>query len=162
MIDIFPLQAHQIEEARRVIYISAHEVFHDGPTLDESIAIYASLWQLKDIDTYQDSYVGNDGAFLVLCDDGRIIGTGALHRMDEYACEIKRLWLLPAYQQQGLGYRMMQALLDIARAKGYTFARLETNLVYQQRAYQFYLQLGFYEIPHYGDDPEDVSMEMRL
>ncbi len=98
----------------------------------------------------------------MLCDEGRIIGTGALRKLEEGVGEIKRVWLLPEYQGQGLGYRMMQALIDMARQKGYAKLRLETSPAYQQRAYKFYKKLGFYEIPRYGDDPDDVGMELGL
>jgi putative acetyltransferase len=137
-------------------------MFHDGETLEETIAIYATRWPLNDIDTYQESYLGMDGAFLVTSYDGRIIGTGALRRMDEITCEIKRVWLLPRYHGLGLGFRMIQALLEISREKGYSKVRLKTNPTSNQRAFQLYLRLGFYEVPPYGDDPDDHGMEMIL
>jgi ribosomal protein S18 acetylase RimI-like enzyme len=162
MPDITPLTHSQISEAKRAIYTTAHEQFPMGETLEESILHYQTSWPLHDIDNFKASYLDKDGIFLVMSDHGEIIGTGALRRLDETACEIKRLWLLPAYQGQGLGYRMVTELLKIAREKGYTKVRLETSPAFQQRAYQFYLRLGFYEIPRYGDDPEDVGMEIIL
>jgi N-acetylglutamate synthase-like GNAT family acetyltransferase len=54
--------------------------------------------------------------------NGRIIGTGALQRLDETTGEIKRVWLLPEYQGQGLGYQMMARLIETAREKGYASA----------------------------------------
>jgi len=162
MFEITPLQPHQTAEAKLAIYATAHEMFHDGETLKETIAIYATRWPLTDIDTYQESYLELDGAFLVTCCDGKIIGTGALRRMDDTTCEIKRVWLMPQFHGQGLGYHMMQALLALAREKGYSKARLKTNPVSNQRAYQFYLRLGFYKIPSYGDDPDDSGMELIL
>ena len=117
---------------------------------------------LRDLDEYQRGYVENGGTFLVLCENGRIIGTGALRWLEDGVGEIKRVWLLPEYQGQGLGYRMMMALLAAARERGYHTVRLETSPAYQARAVAFYKQLGFYEIPRYGDDPDDVGMELKL
>jgi ribosomal protein S18 acetylase RimI-like enzyme len=77
-------------------------------------------------------------------------------------CELKRVWLLFEYQGQGLGYRMIQELLDFARGKGYEHIRLETDRIVQSRAYDLYKRLGFYEIPRYSDNEEDVAMEMVL
>jgi putative acetyltransferase len=162
MPEITPLRTDQIAEAKKVIYATRHDMMHDRPTVEESIALYEVTWPLRDIDTFEESYLAIDGAFLVISDDGRIIGTGAFRRLDETACEIKRLWLLPEYQGQGLGYRLMTELLKIAREKGYQIARLETGRISQSRAYQFYLRIGFYDIRRYGDDPEDVGMEMIL
>ena len=57
---------------------------------------------------------------------------------------------------------MMQELFKIAHNKGYKIMRLETDPVFQQRAVEFYKRLGFYEIPRYGDDPDDMGMELIL
>jgi putative acetyltransferase len=162
MAKITHLTPEYVAEAKKVIYTTAHEQFPDGETLEESIAHYETAWPLLDIDTYQESYVAKDGAFLIMSENGRIIGTGAVRKLDDEVCEIKRLWLLSEYHGQGLGYHMLVELLNIARRKGYTKVRLETAPSYQQRAFQFYLRFGFREIPRYGDDPWDVGMEMLL
>jgi ribosomal protein S18 acetylase RimI-like enzyme len=57
---------------------------------------------------------------------------------------------------------MMQELFRIAREKGYKIMRLETDRVVQSRAVEFYKRLGFYEIPRFGDDPDDMGMELIL
>jgi putative acetyltransferase len=162
MANITHLTLEQVAEAKKVIYITAHEQFPGGETLEESIAHYKTSWPLLDIDTYQESYLERDGAFLIMSENERIIGTGAVRKLDDEVCEIKRLWLLPKFHGRGLGYRILVELLNIAREKGYTKVRLETAPSYQQRAFQFYLRFGFHEIPRYGDDPWDVGMEMRL
>jgi ribosomal protein S18 acetylase RimI-like enzyme len=66
------------------------------------------------------------------------------------------------YHGQGLGYRMMQELLSFAREKGYTRMRLETDRDAQSRAFEFYKRLGFYEIPRYSDNKDDIAMEIIL
>lgn len=170
---IAPIQPDQIDEARRVIYATAHVQFHNDQSLDESIRFYRENWPLRDLDEVQQRYFENGGTFLVMIEDGRIIGTGALRRLaeeehlpgdtpEDEVGEIKRLWFLPEYQGKGLGYQMMMALLAQAREMGYTIIRLETSPAFQQRAHAFYRRLGFYDIPRYGDDPDDVGMEMKL
>jgi putative acetyltransferase len=159
---ILPMQFEQAAEARRVIYTTAHGQFHSELTLKEAVARYQTTWPLPDIDDYQKTYVENGGAFLVMVEDGEIIGTGALRRLEDGVAEIKRLWLLPEFQGQGLGYQMITALLELAREKGYDKVRLETSPAYQARAFAFYQRLGFIEIPRYGDDPDDVGMELVL
>lgn len=162
MISIRPLQPHETTEARHVIYATAHRLFDPEKTFEEACARYAANWPLPDIQDYQHKYVENGGIFLVICDGDQIVGTGALKKLEDGVAEVKRLWLLPEYHGRGLGYRMMQALITEARARGYTTLRLETSPAYQQRAYDFYHQLGFYDIPRYGDDPDDVGMEMMI
>jgi len=163
MIEIRPIQLHETEEARLVIFKSAYEVFREGSTLEESIATYSAKGALKDLDDIQKNYFENGGTFLVTCQDGKIIGTGAIRYLEEGVCELKRMWLLTEFHRQGLGYRMIQELFTIARTRGYKLMRLLTDFEVQTRAVEFYKQLGFYEIPRYeGDDPEDLAMEIRL
>lgn len=162
MPEINPIRPDQTAEARRVIYTVAHELFHDGGTLEESIAYYETHWPLPDIAGYQSSYRENGGDLLVMTDGERIIGTGALRRLEDAVGEIKRLWLLPEYQGRGLGYQMMRRLLAMAREQGYHKVRLETSPAYQPRAFAFYQRLGFYLIPRYGDEEDDVGMELAL
>ncbi|MDR3576485.1 MAG: GNAT family N-acetyltransferase [Anaerolineaceae bacterium] len=162
MPEISTLRPNQIAEAKRVIYTSAYALFHDRGRLEETLTHYAADWPLLDIHHFEQSYIENGGTFLVCMDDERIIGTGALRRLDEKTGEIKRLWFLPEYQGHGLGYRMMLQLTAVARQNGYSRLRLETTPAYQPRAFAFYQRLGFYEIPRYGDEPGEISMELIL
>jgi putative acetyltransferase len=162
MIEIRPIRLPEIAEAKYLIFKVAHEIFHEALTLEESIGKYTAQGKLGEMDDIQRNYFDNGGAFLVLCRDGRIIGTGAIRHLEEGVCEVKRLWLLTDYHGQGLGYRLMTELISIARGKGYHTMRLETDPIIQTRAVEFYKRLGFYEIPRYGDDPDDMGMELVL
>ena len=162
MIDIRQIEPHQAMAAKAVIYRVGHQVFREEMTLEESIALYESRGRLQDVDDVQRVYFENGGTFLVLTDYEKIIGTGAIRRIDEETCELKRLWLLFEYQGRGLGYRMVQELLMFARAAGYRCIRLETDRTYQNRAYSFYKRIGFYDIPRYGDNEDDTALEMKL
>jgi len=159
LIRISSLRPEQISEVKHLIYSVVHAVFHEHPTLEESIAYYESIAKLRDVEEFQRAYLENGGVFLVLSEDGRLLGTGALRLLEGGVGEIKRLWLLPEYHGQGLGYRLMRALLDAARERGCTRVRLETEGDPQTRAYRFYKKMGFSEIPRYGEDPHAVAME---
>ena len=162
MVDITPICPDETAEARLVIYTTARAIFDVQKTLEEAVSHYKTHWPLVDIDDYQRVYVDNGGAFLVVREGGRIVGTGALHRLEDQVGEIKRLWLLPEYHGQGFGYQIMMQLLAVARDKGYTRVRLETDATRQSQAVRFYKRLGFYEIPRYGDDPDDIAFEFIL
>jgi putative acetyltransferase len=162
MINIRPIQPDEIPVAKRLIYQVAHVIFQDARPLEESIAFFEARSQLHDMDDLQEWYFKHDGIFLVLTDEDRIIGTGAVRRINREVCELKRLWLLIEYHGQGLGYRMMQELLSFARQKGYAQMRLETDREAQSRAFEFYQRLGFYEIPRYSDNEDDIAMEIIL
>lgn len=162
MIEIRPVQPHEVPEAKRVIFTVAFEIFGGADSLEESIAKFSAQGKLSEMDDMPKNYFDNGGTFLVTVDDGRIIGTGAIRWLEEGVCELKRMWLLTEYHGRGLGYRMMQELFRIARDMGYKTIRLETDPVVQTRAVNFYKNLGFHEIPRFGDDPDDIGMEMAL
>jgi len=162
MINIRHIRPNEIAIAKQLIYEIAHGVFQDTRSLADSIAFYESKRQLADMDNLQEYYFDNDGIFLVMTDEEQIIGTGAIRKIDSENCELKRLWLLIEYHGQGLGYRMMQELLAFTRAQGYARIRLETDRAHQSRAFEFYKHLGFYEIPRYSDNEDDVAMEIML
>lgn len=162
MIIIRRIEAHEVSLAKDLIYLVAHRVFRDTRPLQDSIAYYESRGTLDDMDSIWQTYFENKGIFLVMTDDEKIIGTGAIRKLDDTICELKRVWLLFEYHGKGLGYRMIQELFMFARAKGYKKIRLETDRDDQRRAYELYKRLGFYEIPRYSDNTEDVAMEMSL
>lgn len=162
MLELVPAQQSQSNEVRRMMYTVANDLFHDRPTLEEAIDYYSYEWPLPDLDDIQANYCDKNGAFFVWVDDGRVVGSGALKKLEEKVGEIKRLWLLPEYQGRKLGYQMMQKLMAVAREKGYALLRLETSPAYQPRAYAFYHKLGFYDIPRYGDEDDDIGMELVL
>jgi putative acetyltransferase len=162
MISIRRIEPHEVPLAKELIYRVAHRVFNDVRPLEESIAFYESRGPLHDMDDVQRAYFENGGTFLVMTDEERIIGTGAIRKIDDTICELKRVWLLFEYHGQGLGYRMIQELLAFAREKRYRRIRLETDKDDQRRAYVLYKRLGFYEIPRYSDNEEDAAMEMAL
>ena len=163
MINIRRIKPDEAAAAKRVIYRVAHEIFKDPRTLEDSIAYHESRGELEDMDNIQKNYFENGGTFLVLEDEAQIIGTGAIRQLQDKICELKRLWLLTEYHGKGLGYRMLQELLAVARGMGYERIRLETDAVFQKRAVQFYQQIGFHEIPISNATPdEDILMELSL
>lgn len=162
MIEIRRIKSTEWLVAKRVVYRVAQTIFNDQRPLEESIAYYESKHELKDMDDIQNSYFENGGVFLVMTDNDQIICTGAIRQLEGDICELKRLWLLTEYHGQGLGYRMLQACLAFAREHGYKRIRLETERKAQARAYSFYKQIGFYDIPRYTNENDDVALEMEL
>lgn len=157
MIEIKPIQSHQIEEVKRVIVAVACEIWQ---LPEEAIAHYDAM---SDIDNMRSHYFDNNGTFLVLIDDGRVVGSGAIRRLNDDICELKRMWFLKAYRGRGLGTKMAQMLLDFARKKGYKKVRLDTaDEQKQAQAIQLYQRLGFYFIERYNDSSCTMFMEKIL
>lgn len=162
MIVIRRIQPHEWPDAKRIVYRVAHVIFNDPRALEDSIAYYEARHELKDMDDIQKSYFENGGTFLAMFADDKMICTGAIRKLDDETCELRRLWLLTEYHGQQLGYRMLKELLTIARGMGYKCVRLQTDPVAQSRAVQFYKQIGFHEIPRYTQQTDDICMEMLL
>jgi ribosomal protein S18 acetylase RimI-like enzyme len=90
---------------------------------------------LKDIER---TYLKPGGEFLVAVSMGRIIGMGALLRLDETTAEIKRMRVDPQHQGMGLGRRMLLSLEGTAARLGYKRIVLDTTTkqVAAQRLYE--------------------------
>jgi putative acetyltransferase len=161
MIKIASLQPQQVSDAKYMVSAVAQRIFLPKGTPQEFYDILEKENELRDMDDYQTVYQGNRGLFLVVTDDEKVIGTGAVKKLDEATAELKRLWLLEEYHGQGIGYQIMLKLLHFARENGYTCMRLQTSQ-FQIRAIKFYKRLGFYKIESYREGMDDVSMEMNL
>lgn len=161
MIEITPLQPHQVTDAKYIVSAVAQRIFLPKGTPQEFYDILEKENELQDMDDYQKVYEDNRGLFLVVTDEGKVIGTGAVKKLDEGIAELKRLWLLEEYHGQGIGYQVMIKLLQFARENGYRSLRLQTTDL-QTRAIKFYKKLGFYEIESYYKSMDNVSMEIML
>jgi len=161
MINITPIQIHQIMDAKYVITAVAQRIFEPQKTVQEFYDLLEEEGELHDVDNYQQAYVENRGLFLVVMDDDKLIGTGGIKKLEDNIAELKRLWLLEEYHGQKIGYQVFLRLLDYARAHGYEKVWLQTSQR-QERAIRFYTQFGFYKIPSYRSSMDNISMEIKL
>jgi ribosomal protein S18 acetylase RimI-like enzyme len=101
-------------------------------------------------------YATPGGRLLLAYVDGELAGCGALRALadSDYAnaCEMKRLYVRPAFRRYGLGRALAQALLDEARQAGYSAMLLDT-LDAMESARELYASLGFEEIAPYYFNP---------
>jgi putative acetyltransferase len=159
VLEIKPIQQHQIEQAKQVVIAVCLEIWQGLLTKDE-LKGYDSM---SDIDNVRSHYFDNNGTFLVLVDGEQLVGTGAIRKLDDEICELKRMWFLKEYRGQGLGWKMAQILFDFALAAGYGKIRLDlANEERQPEALKFYRKLGFYPIDRYNNSSCLVFMEKLL
>ena len=96
------------------------------------------------------------GALVLALVDGAAAGCVAMRPMPESdhvnACEMKRLYVRPAFRRFGLGRQLAQQLIDLAILAGHSCMLLDT-LDEMEAARGLYASLGFYEIPPYYFNP---------
>ena len=109
-----------------------------------------------ELDGLPGDYRAPDGQLLLAFVDGELAACGAMRGLPDVdyanACEMKRLYVRPAFRGFGLGRALAQSLLDEARNSGYSVMLLDT-LDDMEAARGLYAALGFEEIPPYYFNP---------
>jgi GNAT superfamily N-acetyltransferase len=92
------------------------------------------------------------GAFIVGFSNGDAVCCGGVKRLDERACEIKKMYVLPAARGQGVARALLEAHENEARRLGYETARLDTG-PRQARAQRMYERAGYAAIANFNGNP---------
>ena len=108
-----------------------------------------------------DSEIGNPlykystptGALFIAYYNAIPVGCIALQPLKEVqTCEMKRLYVAPAYRKLGVGDALVKVLLQEAQSLGYTTMKLDT-LERLQAAIRLYQKFGFETVTAYYDNP---------
>jgi ribosomal protein S18 acetylase RimI-like enzyme len=115
-----------------------------------------------DVYAIEETYLNNQGEFLIGEWDGLFVAMGALKRTTPERAEIKRMRVHPDYQGRGLGQIILSELEDRARALGYKTLHLDTGVI-QVPAQKLYEKNGFLRVGRdkYGD-VEVILYEKQL
>ncbi len=91
------------------------------------------------------------------------IGCAALRKWEPDACEMKRLYVRPAFRGKGAGRELVRSLIADARSIGYKKMLLDT-LPSMKESHKLYRTLGFHEISAYQKNPipEALFFELTL
>lgn len=101
---------------------------------------------------------------IVVYEDNKAIGGGAIRRYDDENVELKRVFVHTEYQGRGIGSRLVSSLIEWAMELGYRRMILETGELLAESC-AVYRKLGFEVIPNYGpyvDMPESLCMAKDL
>jgi GNAT superfamily N-acetyltransferase len=110
----------------------------------------------EELETLPGEYAAPAGQLLLAYVGQALAGCGGLRALPDVdyanACEMKRLYVRPAFRRFGLGRQLAEALLDEARRAGYSVMLLDT-LDDMESARELYTTLGFVEIAPYYYNP---------
>jgi GNAT superfamily N-acetyltransferase len=103
------------------------------------------------------------GSLLLATDDQQAAGCAGLRRLTDESCEMKRMYVRPAFRGQGLGRQLAEQIIAEARRIGYAQMLLET-LPQLDGATRLYTSMGFQHRGSYYDTPlgETIFMELSL
>lgn len=105
------------------------------------------------------------GCLLLATAGGGGAGCVALREIDPgpagRTCEMKRLYVRPAYRALGLGRALTERIVERGRALGYAAMRLDTSDD-MHAARHLYGSLGFRPIERYNNDPHGCTIYLEL
>ncbi|MCG8408796.1 MAG: GNAT family N-acetyltransferase [Phycisphaerales bacterium] len=97
-------------------------------------------------------YARPKGFLLLARENDQPAGCVALRPMDHGICEMKRLYVRPAFQGKRIGIALTKSIIEKAKLIGYRQMRLDT-LPSMKAAVTLYESLGFEETEAYYDNP---------
>jgi putative acetyltransferase len=122
----------------------------------------------KELADFPGKYAAPDGALLLATVDGEAAGTVALRKLDPGICEMKRLYVRPAFRGRrmadgrSIGRALAEDIVAIGRDRGYQRLRLDTISGKMRQALTLYRSMGFVEIPPYYASPIPDTAYLEL
>ena len=153
--DVRPAVAqHDLGEVGRLFraFLAWHRERHTED-LDLIDAYFDTAAYEREIEELPGAYAPPDGALLACWDSDLAVGCVAFTRLDEGACEMKRMFVPAMARGRGVGRLLATELLECARRTGYREMYLDTS-IRQTEAIALYRDLGFREVEPYADVPE--------
>ena len=150
---LFPTKESSLNDAIKLFNEYAH-------SLNISLDFQNFEAELK---TLQTMYGSPTGSLLLVYDNDVAIACAAYRKIGEGICELKRMYIQPAYRGRGIGKNLLKQLCDKAKINGYHKMQLDT-LDSMLPAIGLYKSNQFYEIPAYYHNPLEgvVYMEKKL
>lgn len=115
----------------------------------------------KELDELPVMYAHNVGGIVLCKIDNTFIGCAAIRKIDSTICELKRMWVQLPYQKMGIGEKLLQECIALAKQLNYTEIRLDT-LQRLQPAIQLYKKYNFVETEAYYKNPNNDVVYMKL
>lgn len=115
----------------------------------------------EELATLPGKYAAPSGSILVAKKNGETVGCVAVRPLGEEICEMKRLYVKPAYRGKRVGRDLALAIIEEAKRLGYKAMRLDT-VEAMKEASALYRALGFRPIDAYYYNPLPGAMYFEL
>ena len=116
----------------------------------------------KELANLPGDYAPPYGRLLLAMEDDRLAGCIALRKIGDGIGEMKRLFVRSEFRCQGLGRKLVEAIISEARKIGYERMRLDTLPGKMDEAIALYRSLGFTEVEPYYQNPVPGAKFMEL
>ena len=132
-------------------YIGAKRLFSEyAASLDIDLKFQQFEEELQKV---QIMYAPPHGGIILAEEDEQFIGCVAIRKLSDTTGELKRMYIKPTYQNKGLGSKLLQKALELAKTCNYKTVRLDT-LSEMVSAIALYKKAGFTEIAPYYFNPK--------
>jgi len=117
----------------------------------------------EEIDGLPETYLKQGGEMLVAHVDGEAAGCVTYLSISTVvgSCEMKRLWVRPAFRGSELGERLVLNAIERAAQAGFDAMYLDTFPATMRSAFEMYLRLGFKRCGPYNDSAFEGIAFMR-
>jgi ribosomal protein S18 acetylase RimI-like enzyme len=115
----------------------------------------------KEMENFPGQYASPRGCLYIALNLNDPIGCAALRDLGQGVCEMKRLYVKPAFRGQKIGNLLAEMVIKAAKDMGYNYMRLDT-IPSMKHANMLYDALGFKKIPPYRFNPIEGATFFEL
>ena len=115
----------------------------------------------NEINALDQMYSAPTGGLLIATVNNEPAGVAGIRQFKDDDCELKRMFVRPAFRGLGLGKTLLLQSIALAKQLGYKTIKLDTA-EYMKDAIHLYKMHGFVEIPPYRYNPHESAKYFAL
>jgi N-acetylglutamate synthase-like GNAT family acetyltransferase len=116
-----------------------------GRVFSEYGLLLMPTFEVPDLLQFDAYYTAPRGAFWVVRDDTRVVGSVGVDRADARIAELKRLYVDASMRSRGIGQRLVETVVEWSREQGMTRLVLWSDTRFET-SHRLYRRLGFEQL----------------